>query len=106
MTLPNSSEPRILLHAPTAGALTRARSNAANIAMNAPHRTVRIVVNSEAVAAVLDAPDATADGLTWVCPNTLAKIGRTAPDPLTVLPDGAVLAIAHLQMEGWCYVRA
>ncbi|MDP9899455.1 hypothetical protein [Variovorax ginsengisoli] len=106
MTSPDDSEPRILLHAPTAGALIRARGNVANIAKNAPHRTVRIVVNSEAVAATLDAPDAAADALTWVCPNTLTKIGRTAPDPLTVLPEGAVLAIARLQREGWCYVRA
>jgi intracellular sulfur oxidation DsrE/DsrF family protein len=106
MTPPDDSEPRILLHAPTAGALVRARSNAANITKGAPHRIVRIVVNAEAVAAVLDAPDAAADGLTLVCPNTLTKIGRTAPEPLTVLPDGAVLAIARLQREGWCYVRA
>jgi len=106
MTPPDGSEPRILLHAPTAGALIRARSNVANIARTAPHRIVRIVVNSDAVAATLDAPDAAADALTWVCPNSLTKIGRTAPDPLTVLPEGAVLAIARLQMEGWCYVRA
>ncbi|MFZ3119749.1 MAG: hypothetical protein WA159_15705 [Variovorax sp.] len=106
MTPPDGSEPRVLLHAPTAGALIRARSNVANIAKSAPHRIVRIVVNSEAVAATLDAPDAAADALTWVCPNSLAKIGREAPRPLTVLPEGAVLAIARMQMEGWCYVRA
>lgn len=106
MNIPDSSEPRILLHAPTADALIRARSNAANIAKGAPHRIVRIVVNAEAVAAALNAPDAIADVLTWVCPNTLTKIGRTAPSPLTVLSEGAVLAIAGMQMEGWCYVRA
>lgn len=106
MTLPDGSEPGILLHAPTGGALIRARSNAAHIAQGAPRRMVRIVVNAEAVAATLDTPDAAADALTLVCPNTLARIDRNAPSPLTVLPEGAVLAIARMQMEGWCYVRA
>lgn len=106
MTAPDDSEPRILLHAPSVGALARARSNAANLARCAPHRTVCIVVNAEAVAAALDAPDAAADAITLVCPNTLAKLAREAPAPLTVLPEGAVLAIARMQREGWCYVRA
>ena len=106
MKTPDGAEPRILLHAPTAGALVRAHSNVANLARNAPDRTVRIVVNAEAVAVLLDAPDVLADTLTLDSPNTLAKIGREAPAPLTVLPEGAVLAIARMQSEGGCYVRA
>lgn len=97
---------RILLHAPSPGALKRARSNAKNLAQAAPAPLVRIVINGEGVAAALDEPDATADALTLVCPNTLQKIGRTAAAPLTILNRGAVLAIAHMQREGWCYVRA
>jgi hypothetical protein len=100
MKPPDGAEPRILLHAPTAGALVRARSNVANLARNAPDITVRIVVNAEAVAVLLDAPDVLADTLTHDSPNTLAKIGREAPAPLTVLPEGAVLAIARMQSEG------
>lgn len=106
MAIPDGSDPRILLHAPTAGALLRARSNAANLTRGAPGVAVRIVVNADAVAATLDTPDAAADALTLVCPNTLARIGREARTPLTVLPEGAVLAIARMQGEGWCYVRA
>jgi intracellular sulfur oxidation DsrE/DsrF family protein len=106
MKTPTGAEPRVLLHAPTAGALSRARSNAANLIKGAPSMTVRIVVNAEAVAAVLDGPDADGDALTLVCANTLVKIGREAPSPLTVLAEGAVLAIARMQSEGWCYVRA
>lgn len=106
MTEPAQAEIRILLHAPTAGALARARSNAANLAKAAPQATVRIVANADAVTALLDAPDAAADALTLVCANTLAKIGRSAPEPLTVLPEGAVLALVRMQLEGWHYIRA
>jgi uncharacterized protein len=97
---------RILLHAPSAASLKRARSNAANLGGAAAAPLVRIVVNGEAVAAALEEPDAANDALTLVCPNTLQKIGRTASAPLTILDEGAVLSIARMQQEGWCYVRA
>ncbi|RYF15662.1 MAG: hypothetical protein EOO30_13865 [Comamonadaceae bacterium] len=97
---------KILLHAPTAAAVARARSNAANLLKQPQSVEVRIAVNAEAVRAVLDTPDLAADGLTLVCPNTLARIGRAAPAPLTVLDEGAVLAIARMQAEGWRYIRA
>lgn len=103
----NENEPiRVLLHAPTPGALKRARSNAKNLAQATPAPLVRIVINGEGVAAALDAPDAAADALTLVCPNTLRNTGRTAAAPLTILEEGAVLAIARMQQKGWCYVRA
>jgi uncharacterized protein len=101
-----SEQIQILLHAPSAAALQRARSNAANLARAVPPPLVRIVVNGDAVAATLDQPDAANDALTLVCPNTLQKIGRTAGAPLTILDQGAVLSIARMQQEGWCYVRA
>lgn len=97
---------KILLHAPTAGALARARSNAMNLRKQSPALEVRILINADAVAAALDSPDPAADALTLVCPNTLGKIGRTASAPLTVLEEGAVLALAHMQGEGWRYIRA
>jgi intracellular sulfur oxidation DsrE/DsrF family protein len=98
---PDTSPLRILLHAPTAAALTRARNNANNIAAD-----VRIVVNGDAVADVLEAPDAILDTRTLVCSNTLGRMGRDAPSPLVVLPRGAALSLALMQREGWCYVRA
>lgn len=106
MTKEDPQQLRILLHAPTPGALTRARSNAANLAKAASPPLVRILVNAEGVAAALDAPDAATDAVTLVCPNTLAKLGRNAGAPLTVLQEGAILALARMQQEGWCYVRA
>lgn len=101
-----SSELRIVLHAPTPGALARARSNAANLLKASPALQVRIVLNAEAVGAALDAPDALGDPLTLLCPNTLARLGRPAREPLVVLGEGAVLALARMQQEGWSYVRA
>lgn len=97
---------KIVLHAPSAAALKRARSNATNIRREAPDAEVRIVANADGVAAVLDQADAERDPLTWLCPNTLRSLGRQAVPPLQVLPEGAVLALARLQREGWIYIRA
>lgn len=97
---------RVLLHAPTAGALARARNNAMNLLKEGGDVVVVIVVNGDAVAAALDTPQAAADALTLVCPNTLRKLQRDAPAPLTVLPNAAVFALAAMQDEGWRYIRA
>lgn len=96
---------RVLIHAPTAGALTRARNNAANLLQAAPAAEVRIIVNAEGVAALLDAPRPDTDCITLVCGNTLNKIQRSAPRPLQTVP-ASILAIASMQRDGWCYVRA
>lgn len=97
---------RIILHAPTASAVTRARNNAANLMKQPAPVEVRIIVNAEAVGTVLDAPDAAGDALTFVCPNTLSRTGQSAPAPLTVLDESAVLAIARMQAAGWHYIRS
>jgi intracellular sulfur oxidation DsrE/DsrF family protein len=96
---------RVLIHAPTAAAVARARNNAANLRQAAPDAEVRIIVNAEGVAALLDAPQPDTDCRTLVCGNTLKRIGRTAPAPLQTVP-ASILAIAAMQREGWCYVRA
>lgn len=97
---------RVVLHAPTPGALSRARRNAANLAQAVPGMTVRILVNGEAVGAALDEPNDDADRLTLVCPISLERIGRMAGAPFTVLGVPGVLALAKMQSEGWQYVRA
>jgi intracellular sulfur oxidation DsrE/DsrF family protein len=97
---------KILLHAPTAASLARARSHAANLLKQDAPPEVRIVLNAEGVAAALDQPDAGTDTLTLLCPNTLRKLGRTSREPLQVLDEGAVVAIARMQAQGWCYIRA
>lgn len=97
---------KIVLHAPTAGALARARNNARNLIKQSPAPEVRILLNADAVAAALDNPDEACDGLTRLCPNTLQRIGRPTRAPLTVLQEGSVLALARMQGEGWRYIRA
>ncbi|MGE5622952.1 MAG: hypothetical protein ACM3WS_07355 [Bacillota bacterium] len=94
---------RILIHAPTAGAVVRARNNAANLRKELPDAEVRIVVNADGVREVLDVPRPDTDRFTLVCGNTLNKIQRIASSPLQVVP-GAALAIALMQREGWRYI--
>lgn len=97
---------QILLHAPTPAALARARRNAANVLREAPDVSVRILANAGAVAAVLDEPDEAHDRITLVCPNSLKALGRTAAEPLRVLPAAGVLELARMQAGGWRYIRA
>jgi len=95
---------RLVIHAPTAAALDRARRNALNLRKARPDAEIRIVVNADAVAAALDHPDPQTDPLLRLCGNSLSKLGRTAGD-LTVVTAG-VLDIAEAQAEGWGYMRA
>lgn len=97
---------KVILHAPTATALERARNNAANLRRGAPDADVRIVVNAQAVAAALDTAHGELDSITWVCPNTLARTERENREPLQVLSGPAVLEIALMQQAGWIYIRA
>lgn len=96
---------RVLLHAPTADALARARSNARNLFAAAPDATCEIVVNAAAVASALEAPDAETDPMLRVCENTLRRTGQSAPDHI-IRVTAAVLHIAQRQAEGWQYIRA
>jgi len=96
---------RVLIHAPTQAAVTRARNNAVNLKRDAPDAEVLIIANAEGVAAVLDTPRADTEGLTRLCANTLHKLGRRAPHAFQTV-DSAILAIARMQESGWLYVRA
>ncbi|MEB0028849.1 hypothetical protein QN375_24285 [Pseudomonas sp. MH9.2] len=96
----------VVLHAPTPDALARARNNAVNLLKDAPQATVRIIVNSKAVAAALDDPNGEMDAITWICPNTLRSLDRDVSAPLRVLAQGAVSELVKMQSEGWFYIRA
>src|SRR5690554_2937023 len=95
---------RVLLHAPTASAVLRARNNAFNLLKSAPDSEVRIVVNADGVASMLDDPHPEADVFALVCENTLKRLGRQAPPSLLTIPN-AILAIAKMQQDGWLYIR-
>ncbi len=94
----------LVIHAPTPGALERARRNAANLHKAMPEVELEIVVNAGAVAAALAKPDP-ADRWLVICGNTLKATGMQAPEGLRVV-DAAVAHIARRQWEGWAYMRA
>lgn len=96
----------IVLHAPDADSLQRARMNAVNALRAEPLTQVRILANAAAVAEALDNPHEQADTLTYLCPNTLAHLGRECRAPLQALGEPAVLALARLQAHGWAYIRS
>ncbi len=97
---------KVILHAPSATALQRARNNALNLRREVPAADVRIIVNAEAVGAALDQQHPETDASTWICPNTLARLNRENRAPLRVLERGAVLELVRLQQRGWQYIRA
>ena len=97
---------RLLIHAPTPEALTRARSNARNLLAAAPEAEVEIVVNAAGARAAVEGPP-TPQGETdpVLCRNSIVNMGLTAPEGARVV-DAAVLHIARRQAEGWAYMRA
>jgi len=96
---------RVVLHAPTAGALARARSNLRNLLAASPAAEVRIIANADAVPAALADPDPATDGHLSLCANTLAGRGLTAPPGIATVP-AVVQELARLQAGGWVYIRA
>ena len=101
-------ETRVVLHAPTAQALARARGNFKNLTTAQPQAEVWIVANAQAVQAVVDAPEDMGPALPRVllCPNTLRNNDLSAPAGVQVLPMGAVDALARMQQGGWVYIRS
>ncbi len=95
---------RVLLHAPTAEALARARLNARNLGKTRPEAEVLIVANAGAVAAALATPDET-DTCLRLCRNSLVGQGLDNTAGLTEV-EAAVVALAELQAAGWFYIRA
>jgi len=96
---------RVLLHAPTAAALDRARANLRNLRRADPAAEVRILANAEGASAALSRPDADTDRHLVLCQNSLASRGLAAPAGTATVP-AVVLALAELQEQGWIYVRA
>jgi uncharacterized protein len=100
-----NSRAGVLIHAPSPAAVQRARNNAANLLKLQPDTAIRIVVNAEGVAALLDTPRSDTDRFTLVCATTLERIGREAPAPLRTIPV-AIVELTQMQLAGWIYVRA
>lgn len=96
---------RVVLHAPTAGALARARSNLRNLLRADPTAEVRILANAEAVGAAIEQPDAIADRHLILCENTLRAQHRAAPPGVATVP-AVIQALVELRSAGWIYIRA
>lgn len=94
---------RVLLHAPTAEALVRARRNAANLHNARPDVEILIIANAGAVASALATPDVT-DPLLRVCRNSLTAQGLDNTRELVEV-EAAVVTLAELQTKGWVYIR-
>ena len=96
---------RVVLHAPSAAALDRARANLRNLRRADPMAELRILANAEGAAAAVSRPDADTDRHLVLCQNSLAARGLAAPAGIATVP-AAVLALAELQEQGWIYIRA
>lgn len=96
---------RLVVHAPTAAALLRARRNVANLRAAEPDAEIELVVNAEAVRVALEQRDSETDDLLVLCANSLSRTGLAAPADLRAVA-AAIQHIARRQAEGWTYFRA
>ena len=95
----------VVLHAPTAAALARARRNLANLVAEEPDAAVLLIANADAVDAALATPDPATDRHLRLCRKTLARRGLTPPAAVATV-ESAVQELARLQAAGWAYIRA
>lgn len=96
---------RLIVHAPTVGALRRARRNIVNLLAAEPDATVELVVNAEAAVEAVANPDQATDAHLVLCENSLRAAGLERPRDSRSVP-AAVGYIARRQAEGWSYFRA
>ncbi|MCK0753323.1 MULTISPECIES: hypothetical protein [Chromohalobacter] len=95
----------VVLHAPTADGLARARRNALNLVKARPEAEVLIVANGAAVVAALETPDPASDTWLRLCRNTLVAQNLSNTAGLKEI-EAAVVTLAELQAQGWAYIRA
>lgn len=96
---------RIILHAPTAAALGRARRSAVNVLGRHPDAEILIVVNAEGAETAVLRPDEPTDRLTVVCEEPLKRTGLQARPGQRTTPLSTVF-MAERQAEGFAYIRA
>ena len=95
----------LLIHAPTATALTRGRNNLRNLLKAEPDTKVELIVNGEGARQALSEPDSETDQYLLLCENSLKAANLIAPDDIRTV-NAAVHHIALRQSEGWGYFRA
>ena len=95
---------KVMLHAPCAESLARARRNARNLKAASPEAEVLIITNAGGVAAAVATPDDT-DAWLRLCRNSLDAQGIVDTRGLAIV-EAAVLTLAEGQRQGWAYIRA
>lgn len=96
---------KLIIHAPTAAALTRAKRNLQNLVKADRSVEIELVINGEAVATEMTNPDDEFRDYLVVCENSLAAAKLDAPANVKKTP-AAILHILKRQSEGWAYFRA
>ena len=95
---------KVLLHAPTAASLARARRNARNLLAARPEAQVLIVANGPGVREALENPDPDTDDRLRLCLNTLHTLQLENSGGIQEV-EAAVVTLAELQAQGWHYIR-
>lgn len=95
----------LLIHAPTASALNRARKNLRNLLIADPVTKIELVVNGEGALEALSVPDAETDAYLVLCENSLNGANLAVPAGMRTV-GAAIHHIALRQSEGWAYFRA
>ena len=96
---------KVLFHAATPEALTRARANAVSLRQSNGEAAVVIIANGSAVAAALADPDPKTDSWLVLCAASMMEQGLATPTTIETTPDGIFL-IAKMQRKGWAYLHA
>jgi intracellular sulfur oxidation DsrE/DsrF family protein len=96
---------KIVLHAPTENALTRARGNARNALKAWPDAEIEIVVNADAVRLAVAGSDPETDPMLRICKNSLTAQAIECPGTIRTV-SAAMTHIAERQANGWRYIRA
>lgn len=96
---------RLIIHAPTAAALHRARRNLANLLAAEPDAEVELVANGEAAVEAIEKPDHASQQYLVLCENSLRAASLEKPPEFRTTP-AAVSYVARLQADGWSYFRA
>lgn len=95
---------KILIHAPSARSLARARLEAARLVALPLEGMVRVVATLEGAVAAVNQPDPQTDPLLVLCGDSLKSEGLANPPGMEVVPNGTEL-LAKLQRKGWAYVH-
>jgi len=96
---------KVVIHAPTAEALRRARAFARTLHAKDEEAAIVILANGDGAASAVKEPDSTADRWLVLCECALTELSLIKP-PGIESTDNGIFLIAKLQRKGWSYCRA